>query len=110
MKLGHFLAPHIKKQGTRLLSSGFNLSEQEAASKVDGVLTVTAGAVEGFSTIYRGLESSASILGKNIKDNSVKIIEHKWVPIRCFGNPLRSSKNKIMNKYNVHYIQTYLSF
>lgn len=77
MKLGHFLAPHIKKQGTKLLTSGFNLSEKEAASKVDGVLTVAAGAVEGLSTIYRGLESSASILGKSIKENSVKVVQHK---------------------------------
>lgn len=81
VKLGHFLAPHIKKQGTRILTTGLRLSEKDASAKVDGVLTVAAGAVEGFSTIYRGLESSASILGKNLKDNSVKIVEHKY------GNP-----------------------
>lgn len=43
-----------------------------------GVLTVAAGAVEGFGTVYDGLDKSARILGKNLSDNSVKIIEHKY--------------------------------
>lgn len=43
-----------------------------------GVLTVAAGAVEGFGTIYDGLDKSARILGRNLSDNSVKIIEHKF--------------------------------
>lgn len=42
-----------------------------------GVLSVAAGAVEGFSTVYHGLEKSASILGNNLKDNTVKIVAHK---------------------------------
>lgn len=45
---------------------------------MSGVLTVAAGAVEGFGTVYAGLEQSAAILGKNLSDNSVKIIEHKY--------------------------------
>lgn len=77
MALGRFLAPHIQKQGTRLLTSGFKMSEEEASEKVSGVLTVAAGAVEGFATVYKGLESSASILGHNLKNNTVKIVEHK---------------------------------
>lgn len=43
-----------------------------------GVLTVAAGAVEGFGTVYDGLEKSAGILGKNLSQNSVKIIQHKY--------------------------------
>lgn len=78
MRLGQFLAPHIQKQGTKLLASGFNMSQEEASDKMKGVLTVAAGAVEGFSTIYRGLESSASILGRSLKDNTVKVVEHKY--------------------------------
>ncbi|XP_023018570.2 spartin [Leptinotarsa decemlineata] len=78
VRLGQFLAPHIQKQGTRLLSSGFHMSEQEASDKMKGALTVAAGAVEGFSTIYRGLETSACILGTNLKENTVKIVEHRY--------------------------------
>lgn len=78
-KLGKFLAPHIQRHGTRILSTGFNMSEQEASSKVNSVLTVAAGAVEGFSTVYNGLETSASILAQSLKDNTVKVVNHKWV-------------------------------
>lgn len=53
------------------------MSEREASDKMKGILTVAAGAVEGFSTVYRGLETSASILGNNLKENTVKIVEHK---------------------------------
>lgn len=42
------------------------------------ILTIAAGAVEGFGTVYSGLEESAKILGKNLGENSVKIIEHKY--------------------------------
>lgn len=45
---------------------------------MSGVLTVAAGAVEGFGTVYAGLEQSAGILGRNLSDNSVQIIEHKY--------------------------------
>lgn len=46
--------------------------------QMSGVLTVAAGAVEGFGTVYAGLEQSAGILGRNLSDNSVQIIEHKY--------------------------------
>lgn len=45
---------------------------------MSGVLTVASGAIEGFGTVYTGLETSAGILGRNLSDNSVKIIEHKY--------------------------------
>lgn len=45
---------------------------------MSGVLTVAAGAVEGFGTVYNGLEQSAGILGQNLSTNSVRIIEHKY--------------------------------
>lgn len=45
---------------------------------MEGVLTIAAGAVEGFGTVYSGLEQSASILGNNLSNNSVKIIEHRY--------------------------------
>lgn len=38
---------------------------------MSGVLTVAAGAVEGFGTVYNGLEKSAAVLG-----NSILVISH----------------------------------
>lgn len=77
MALGRYLAPHIQKQGTKLLTNKFNMDEDSAHLKVDGVLNVAAGAVEGLATVYSGLEQSSKILGESITHNTVKIVEHK---------------------------------
>ncbi|KAB0804387.1 hypothetical protein PPYR_01357 [Photinus pyralis] len=76
--LGRYLAPHIQKQGTRLLTSSFNMPEAEASSKLNGLFTVAAGAVEGFSSVYHGLEASASILGNSLSNNTVSVVQHKY--------------------------------
>lgn len=106
-RLGQYLAPHVQKQGTKLLSSGFNLSEAEASSKVSGVLTVAAGAVEGFATVYRGLETSAGILGQNLKNNSVKIVKHKYGPAagEISNETLETVGNVITIGHNAHVLR-----
>ena len=78
MGLGRFLAPHIQSQGTRLLTSTCSLTQQEASEKMDNALELAAGAVEGFSTVYEGLENSAGILASSLANNTVKIVEHKY--------------------------------
>lgn len=77
MALGRFLAPHVQKQGSRLLSSTFGLPEEDAQDKMSDVMKVAAGAVEGIGTVYSGLESSASILGTHLSSNTVILVEHR---------------------------------
>lgn len=64
-----------------------------------GVLTVAAGAVEGFGTVYNGLEKSAGILGKNLSENSVKIVEHKYGPQA--GNLAKGTFDTVGNMINL---------
>lgn len=75
--LGRYLAPHVQRQGTRLLTNTLDLSEKEASDRVNGVLEVAAGTVQGLGTIYDGLEQSATILGHSLSNNTVKIVQHK---------------------------------
>ncbi|XP_054263895.1 protein spartin isoform X2 [Macrosteles quadrilineatus] len=77
MALGRYLAPHVQKGGTKLLAK-VGVAEDKAAEGVGGVLTVAAGAVEGFGTIYTGLEQSANLLGSSLANNTVKIVQHKY--------------------------------
>ncbi|XP_076258328.1 spartin isoform X2 [Rhynchophorus ferrugineus] len=102
VKLGQFLAPHIEKQGTKLLASGFSMPEDEASNNMKGILTVAAGAAEGFSTVYRGLETFAVILGNSLKNNTVKVVEHKYgstaaqtteVSLNVLGNAYATYQN-----------------
>lgn len=77
-KLGQFLAPHIQKRGSQLLSYSFGMDETASSERVNDVLTICAGAVEGFGTVYTGLEQSAYILGQNLSSNTVKVVEYKY--------------------------------
>lgn len=67
---------------------------------MNAVLTVTAGAVEGFGTVYAGLEQSAGILGTNLSGNSVQIIEHKYGP--SAGNVAAETFDTVGNIINVN--------
>ncbi|KAH8343967.1 hypothetical protein KR084_002755, partial [Drosophila pseudotakahashii] len=78
MAVGRYLAPHIQEQGSKLLQKGFGYESSEANSTMEGAMTIAAGAVEGVSTVFDGLETSAKILGGSLSQNSVKIIEHKY--------------------------------
>ncbi|XP_032593146.1 protein spartin isoform X2 [Drosophila grimshawi] len=78
MAVGGYLAPHVQTQGSRLLQKGFGYDSSQANSAMEGAMTIAAGAVEGFSTVFDGLETSAKILGNSLSENSVKIIEHKY--------------------------------
>ncbi|KAJ1529901.1 hypothetical protein ONE63_006631 [Megalurothrips usitatus] len=76
--LGRFLAPHIQKQGTRLLTNTFKMDESEAKNKMDNILEATAGAVEAFGTVYGALDQSAHILAGSLACNTVTIVKHKY--------------------------------
>lgn len=77
MALGRYLAPHIQRGGTKLLKKA-GVAEDTAADQVGGVLTIAAGAVEGFGTVYTGLEQSAKILGTSLADNTVQVVQYKY--------------------------------
>lgn len=66
---------------------------------MSGILTVAAGAVEGFGTVYTGLENSAAILGKNLSENSVKVIQHKYGP--SAGNVAAETFDTVGNMINL---------
>lgn len=50
--LGRHLAPHIREQGTRLLTHTFKSDQQGAQDAIDGVLTVAAGGAVGKTSLY----------------------------------------------------------
>lgn len=79
LSLGQFLAPHIRRSGSKILSQTTGMNENRATQKINSVLNVTAGAVEGIGTIYNGLESSAVIFGRSLSNNTVQIVKHKYL-------------------------------
>ncbi|KAH8276949.1 hypothetical protein KR026_002685, partial [Drosophila bipectinata] len=106
LAVGRYLAPHIQEQGSRLLQKGFGYDSSQANSTMEGAMTIAAGAVEGVSTVFDGLESSAKILGNSLSENSVKIIEHKYG--QPAGNLASGTFDAVGNAFvvsqNVNYI------
>lgn len=70
------------------------------------LLTVAAGAVEGFGTVYSGLEQSAAVLGTSLSDNSIKVIEHKYGPSagEVAADTFDTVGNMIHISQNVNYL------
>lgn len=77
MSFGQFLAPHLRRKGSKFLSSKTGMDEKEACKKIDTVINITASAVGGLSTVYSGLEKSARIFGRSLSNNTVQIVKHK---------------------------------
>jgi len=61
------------------------------------------GGLIGYGTVYNGLESSAKVLGNNVKDNSVKIVNHKYggEAGQVFGEACTAAGNAAMTYMNV---------
>jgi spartin len=77
MALGKQLAPHVRKQGEKLLPDSMKPAS-DGRSKLDGVFEVAVGGLRGFGTVYMGLEHAGSTLAKSIANETVQIVHHKY--------------------------------
>jgi len=61
------------------------------------------GGLIGYGTVYNGLETSAKVLGNNVKQNSVKIVNHKYggEAGEVFGDACTAAGNAAMTYLNV---------
>merc|ERR1712183_614076 len=61
------------------------------------------GGLIGYGTVYNGLESSAKVLGNNVKQNSVKVVSHKYggEAGSVFGKACTAAGNAAMTYMNV---------
>lgn len=75
---GRYLAPHVQRQGSKLLSYAVGMENHKAEEAMTETLKIACGTADAISTIYNGLESSASILGKNLAENTVKVVKYKY--------------------------------
>lgn len=75
---GQYLAPHVQKQGSKLLTYASGMENEKAEQTMTETLKIASGAAEAISTIYNGLETSAGLLGSSIANNTVKVVEHKY--------------------------------
>eukprot|EP00092_Neocalanus_flemingeri_P040513 GFUD01044118.1.p1 GENE.GFUD01044118.1~~GFUD01044118.1.p1 ORF type:complete len:589 (-),score=207.51 GFUD01044118.1:128-1894(-) len=78
MALGRLAAPHLERGATRALTSLTSQSNTEASSQIAIAGEIASGTVAAVSTMYMALENSSKILAKNIANNTVMIVSHKY--------------------------------
>ncbi|XP_063161760.1 spartin isoform X2 [Candoia aspera] len=75
--VGRELAPHVKKHGSKLVPESLK-KDKDGKSTLDGALVVAASGVQGFSTIWQGLECAAKCIAKSVSKETVQTIKYKF--------------------------------
>jgi len=102
MALGRLAAPHLERGATRALTSLTNQSNTEASSQLAIAGEIASGTVAAVSTMYLALENSSKIIAKNIANNTVMIVSHKYGTdmAAVTDNALSTAGNSYLAFYN----------
>ncbi|XP_051013118.1 spartin isoform X1 [Acomys russatus] len=74
--VGKELAPHVKKHGSRLVPESLK-RDKDGKSALDGAMVVAASSVQGFSTVWQGLECAAKCIVNNVSAETVQTVRYK---------------------------------
>ncbi|XP_006010272.1 spartin a isoform X2 [Latimeria chalumnae] len=75
--VGRELAPHVKKHGSKLIPESLK-KDKEGKSTVEGAMVVAASGMQGFATVWQGLESAARCLANSVASETVQTVKHKY--------------------------------
>lgn len=75
--VGRELAPHVKKHGEKLIPESMK-KDKEGRSNIDGAMVVAASGVQGFATMWTGLEVAAKNIGTSVATETVSTVKHKY--------------------------------
>uniref|UniRef100_UPI00358E2659 spartin-like n=1 Tax=Myxine glutinosa TaxID=7769 RepID=UPI00358E2659 len=76
-RMGHILAPHVHRCGSRLLPQSIRHSDQHG-STVDGAFVVAASGLKGITTVWSGLEQAAKTVSNAVSNTTADTVEHKY--------------------------------
>ncbi|XP_077015151.1 spartin isoform X2 [Tamandua tetradactyla] len=75
--VGKELAPHVKKHGSKLVPESLK-KDKDGKSPLDGAMVVAASSVQGFSTVWQGLECAAKCIVNNVSAETVQTVRYKY--------------------------------
>ena len=101
--LGRVLAPHLEQGATRALTHFSSQSNNEASQQIAIAGEIASGTVAAVSTMFLALENSSKILAKNIANNTVMIVSHKYGADMAAATDaaLQTAGNSYQTFYNV---------
>uniref|UniRef100_A0A452H0Q4 Spartin n=1 Tax=Gopherus agassizii TaxID=38772 RepID=A0A452H0Q4_9SAUR len=75
--IGKELAPHVKKHGSKLVPESLK-KDKDGKSTFDGAMVVAASGIQGFSTVWQGLERAAKCIANSVSTETVHTVQHKY--------------------------------
>ncbi|XP_072468021.1 spartin isoform X4 [Notamacropus eugenii] len=75
--VGRELAPHVKKHGSKLVPESLK-KDKDGKSTLDGAMVVAASSLQGFSTVWQGMECAAKCIVKKVTSETVHTVKHKY--------------------------------
>lgn len=102
-KLTKSLAGYLASKAEKPLSGTVVNPDKKQGRAMSQVIDAARGGLIAYGTVYNGLESSAKVLGTHVKENSVKIVSHKYggEAGTVFGEAASAAGNAAMTYMNV---------
>ncbi|XP_043852136.1 spartin isoform X3 [Dromiciops gliroides] len=83
--VGRELAPHVKKHGIKLVPESLK-KDKDGKSPLDGAMVVAASSLQGFSTVWQGLECAARCIVQKVASETVHTVKHKYRNLKICSN------------------------
>ncbi|XP_026232283.1 spartin b isoform X2 [Anabas testudineus] len=84
--VGRELAPHVKKHGGKLIPESMR-KDKDGRSNIDGAMVVAASGVQGFATMWTGLEVAAKNITTSVASETVSTVKHKFRGLQNIFDP-----------------------
>lgn len=103
--IGKELAPHVKKHGSKLIPESIK-KDNDSKAKFDGALVVAASGVQGFATVWNGLECAAKCIAKSVAAETVHTVKHKYGSAagKVTDNAVNSAINVGVTAFNIEHL------
>uniref|UniRef100_UPI0037E82A40 spartin b isoform X2 n=1 Tax=Semicossyphus pulcher TaxID=241346 RepID=UPI0037E82A40 len=89
--VGRELAPHVKKHGGKLIPESMK-KDKDGRSNIDGAMVVAASGVQGFATMWTGLEVAAKNITTSVAAETVTTVKHKFRGLQNIFDPPNEKK------------------
>uniref|UniRef100_A0A3Q3WRY9 Spartin n=1 Tax=Mola mola TaxID=94237 RepID=A0A3Q3WRY9_MOLML len=89
--VGRELAPHVKKHGGKLIPESMK-KDKDGRSNIDGAMVVAASGVQGFATMWTGLEVAAKNITTSVAAETVTTVKHKFRGLQNIFDPPNEEK------------------
>ncbi|XP_053312330.1 spartin isoform X2 [Spea bombifrons] len=83
--VGKELAPHVKKHGGKLIPESLK-KDKGGKSQLEGAMVVAASGVQGFATVWQGLEYAAKNVAKSVASETVHTVKYKYRGLNMDGS------------------------